>query len=68
MPKVALLPGWILEPKWNGIISNILGPKDALPEAWQPRIVNVTEIKKMEAFAFPLPLAWAEMMAAVLEP
>jgi hypothetical protein len=66
MPKVVLLPDLNIAPNWSEIIGKTFEADRPLPEPWQPRLELVNTLDKVEAFAFPTPFAWAEMMAAVL--
>jgi len=72
MPRIVLLPDWNQDPEWAGIIGNAI-PFDAdkpsladVKDDWQPVLQDVDNIGQVEAFAFPTPFAWAEMMAAVI--
>jgi hypothetical protein len=39
---------------------------EGLPDYWKPEYGDAQRIEKMEAFAFPTPFAWGEMMATVI--
>ncbi|RMG51879.1 MAG: hypothetical protein D6723_09815, partial [Acidobacteria bacterium] len=62
-----LLPSWEQDATWGGeVIGKVFDPQNEEPDAWKPRLSEVNELDRIEAFAFPTPFAWAEMMAAVL--
>jgi hypothetical protein len=66
MARIVLLPKWESAPDWNEVIGKVFGPEKPLPEPWQPRLEEARRLEEVEAFAFPTPFAWAEMMAAIL--
>lgn len=72
MPSIVLLPLWEQAPTWDGIVGNAIPYdsdkrtlQDVKPD-WLPRIEDVPSLSQVEAFAFPTPFAWAEMMAAII--
>lgn len=72
MQRIVLLPDWNQDPTWEGVIGNAI-PFDAekpsladVKDDWQPELQHADDINQVEAFAFPTPFAWAEMMAAVI--
>lgn len=66
MPRTVLLPHWEQAPTWTGLIGKVFDPGQHVPGPWKPRIEDAKSIADIEAFAFPTPFAWAEMMATVL--
>lgn len=73
MPKIVLLPDWDDTPRWDGMIGNAIPYDDEkvslrdVKQEWQPQLDEDTrETEQVEAFAFPTPFAWAEMMSAVI--
>ena len=74
MPPIVLLPLWEQAPTWkDAIIGNAIPfdqekrtLQDVKPD-WLPRIEEVSSLDKVEAFAFPTPFAWAEMMSAIIQ-
>lgn len=73
MPSTVLLPSWASAPTWKEIIGNAIpfDPdkrtlQDVKPD-WLPKIDDASSLSQVEAFAFPTPFAWAEMMAAVIQ-
>jgi len=72
MPSIVLLPLWEQAPTWDGIVGNAI-PYDSdkrtlqdIKPDWLPRIEDVPSLNQVEAFAFPTPFAWAEMMASII--
>jgi hypothetical protein len=66
MARVVLVPNRT-DPAWkDGVISRVFKPKDELPGYWKPELGDARQMEKVEAFAFPTPFAWAEMMAATI--
>lgn len=66
MSKVVLLPNWNVLPGWNDMIGKLFEPEKDLPGEWRPTIEEQANIEDIEAFAFPTPFAWAEIMSAVI--
>lgn len=72
MPKIVLLPAWNDAPRWDGIIGNAIPYDDArvslrdVKRDWEPELEDAREMEQVEAFAFPTPFAWAEMMSAII--
>jgi hypothetical protein len=66
MPKVVLLPSWNIQPSWDDVIGKVFEPDKDLPGEWRPSIDEQAKIEDIEAFAFPTPFAWAEIMSAVI--
>lgn len=66
MSKVVLLPNWNVPPGWNDVIGKLFEPEKGLPGDWRPTIEEQANIEDIEAFAFPTPFAWAEIMSAVI--
>ena len=70
---LVLLPDWNQQPNWDGVLGNVVAfdpAKRTLREVkddWLPQFDDVAEVSQAEAFAFPTPFAWAEMMTAVIE-
>ena len=63
---------WVLVPKrsdppnWAGLMKREFTLTEGLPDYWKPEYGDAQRIEKMEAFAFPTPFAWGEMMATVI--
>ncbi|MFL6211546.1 MAG: hypothetical protein ACJ74W_22040 [Pyrinomonadaceae bacterium] len=67
MPRVVLLPHREDPPNWpTEVISRVFNKDDELPNYWMPELGAAQRIEDVDAFAFPTPFAWAEMMAAVI--
>jgi hypothetical protein len=64
LEEIVLLPHWNSKPTKAEIIFG-LNERENPPE-WKPdlqKLENVTDPNAMDAFAFPTPFAWAEMMS-----
>lgn len=67
MTRVVLVPKRTDAPTWRDeVIARVFSPADEMPGYWKPEPGDDQRIEKMEAFAFPTPFAWAEMMATVI--
>jgi hypothetical protein len=66
MARWVLVPKRTDPPKWAGLMKREFTPTEGLPEYWKPEYGDAQRIEKMEAFAFPTPFAWGEMMATVI--
>lgn len=67
MTRVILLPRFSVQPDWSEMIGVVLPPNSNLPDLWKPLIENTQELEQIEAFAFPTPFAWAEIMISTLK-
>lgn len=67
MARVVLLPNREAAPSWaTGVAARVFNRDEELPRYWSPEIGEAQRTEDVDAFAFPTPFAWAEMMAAVI--
>lgn len=73
MSRIVLLPDWPTDAEWNEVIGKVF-PFDPdkrdlrdVKKDWKPNFEQADELEKIEAFAFPTPFAWAEMMSAIIQ-